>query len=231
MPSIEDVVADALKWQPPIAEGKPSPLDSRAALPIVSADHVLGSQRAPITLMLFGDFQCRYAMHTLRVLMQRVQEQPQQYRLVWRERPLDVHPEAGGIATRAETLAAQSGEADFWRFLLAVSRLRGSVTLANSTAIVGALHHGSLSPDAKSMRRGAAQLANDERVSAAYAVHVSPTVFLNGLRIEGEMVERELDEVIDEELAAVRQLLQEQVPQARVYAIRVHANLLELDTD
>jgi protein-disulfide isomerase len=231
IPSTADAIAEAIEWQPPVAQGKPSPFDSRAALPIVSADHVLGSQHAPVTFMLFGDFQCEYAMHSARALVRRVQEEPSQYRVVWRHRPLDIHTDAKAIAAESETLAAQFGELAFWRFLYAASQLRGAVTHTSAKEIARSLSRGAASVAAQAARRAAAQLDSDERIAVAYAVNASPTVFLNGFRIEGDMVESEFDSMIDEEEAAVRELLQEPVPQAKVYSIRVHANLLDLDSE
>jgi hypothetical protein len=85
--------------------------------------------------------------------------------------------------------------------------------------------------DPQAARRAASHLESDERIAVAYAIHASPTVFLNGLRIEGDLGESEFDAIIDEEKAAVRELLLEPVPQAKVYSIRVHANLLDLDSE
>ena len=75
------------------------------------------------------------------------------------------------------------------------------------------------------------QLEKDQRVAITYAIHATPTVFINGLRIEGDFAESELDEEMEEELDAVDLLEQEPVPLAKIYATRVHANLLDLDLE
>lgn len=230
--TIAEAIADALAWQPPVAEGSPSPLDAHSALAITTGDHVLGSHRAPITLMLFGDLQCRYALHVFQVLYQRVQDQPTEYRLVWRERPLDIHPDAPALAVEAERLSLQFGEPAFWRFVRTVSQLEGSATLLDATIIARALQSGSAKvTDSAASERAATQIEKDHRVAMTYAIRATPTVFINGLRIEGDFTEPEIDEVIEEELDAVDLLEQEPTPQAKIYAIRVHANLLDLDLE
>ena len=230
--TIDEAIADALALQPPVAVGNPSPLDAHAALPIITGDHALGSHKAPITLMLFGDLQCRYALHVFQVLYQRVQDQPTEYRLVWRERPLDINPEAPAMAVEAERLSLQFGEPAFWRFVHTVSHLDGTATLIDAKTIVHALQSGSAKiNDNVASERATTQLEKDQRVALTYAIHATPTVFINGLRIEGDFAEPELDEVIEEELDAVDLLEQEPVPLAKIYATRVHANLLDLDLE
>jgi protein-disulfide isomerase len=232
LPSLDAVIADALGWEPPIAKGSPTPLDSGAALPIATGDHVLGSQLAPITLMLFGDLQCPYALHSFRRLSRRVQEQPTEYRLVWRERPLDIHPAAALMGMEAERLSLQQGEVAFWRYLRALSGLRGSATLSDANVIARALRKvPSKIGDAVANDRAAKQLQSDARVAMAYAIHDTPTVFVNGLRLEGDISRGDLDEVIEQEREAVQELLQEPTPEAKVYATRVQQNLLDLELD
>jgi protein-disulfide isomerase len=230
--TIAEAIADAQAWQPPVAVGSPSPLDAHAALSITTGDHALGSHRAPITLMLFGDLQCRYALHVFQVLYQRVQDQPTEYRLVWRERPLDIHPDASAMAIEAERLSLQFGEPAFWRFVRAVSQLPVPVTPIDAKTIARALQSDTAKiNESVAGERATTQIEKDQRVAMTYAIHATPTVFINGLRIEGDFTEPEIDETIEEELDAVDLLQQEPVPQAKIYAIRVHANLLDLDLE
>jgi protein-disulfide isomerase len=229
IPAVSDVIAESLTWQPPVATGNPSPIDRKAALEVATGDHALGSQRAPITLMLFGDLHCRYTLQSLRLLSRRVQEQPNEYRLVWRQRPLDVHPEAFATATTAERLALQYGEISFWRFVRAVSRLKGSASTSDVDTIAHALQIGSAKmSDAAAVSKAAGRLERDRVIGLTYSIHATPTLFVNGLRFEGRMANQLLDEVIEEESDAVQALRDDSVPQAQIYTIRVDENLLDL---
>jgi len=230
LPSIEAVITEALTWDPPLASGAPTPLDSAAALPIKTGDHVLGSQLAPITLMLFGDLQCRYVLRTFRTLSRRVQEQPAELRLVWRQRPLDIHPDAPAMAAHAERLALQQDETAFWRYVRALSRLKGTATIADATTIALALQkHPPRVSDDVAGERAKRRVQSDERIAAAYAIHDTPTLFVNGLRVEGDFSERDLDEILDEEREVLKSLQHDRIPKAKLYAMRVHENLLDLE--
>ena len=229
IPAVGDVIAESLAWQPPVATGNPSPVDRKAALEVATGDHVLGSQRAPITLMLFGDLHCRYTLHSFRLLSRRVQEQPSEYRLVWRQRPLDVHPEAFAAAMTAERLALQYGETAFWRFVRAVSRLKGSASTSDVDTIAHALQIGGAKmSDAAADSKAAGRLERDRVIGLTYSIHATPTLFVNGLRFEGRTPNQLLDEVIEEERDAVQALRDDSVPQARIYTLRVDENLLDL---
>ncbi len=231
-PSRDGVIAEVLAWEPPLASGKATPLDRAAALPIASADHVLGSHLAPITLMLFGDLQCGYALHSLRVLIERVQREPAEYRLVWRERPLANQPNAAALAVEAERLSSQHGEVSFWRYVRALSRLEQPATAADASAIANALRtRPPKVSDAVATENAFKQLQSDEQIAAAYAIRESPTLFVNGLRVDGDPTETDLDEIIEEERDAIQQLEQDSIPRAKFYATRVHENLLDLQLD
>ena len=82
------------------------------ALPVGSADHILGTSHAPVTLVEYGDFQCpncKQAAPAVKLLLQRFQGQ---VRFVYRHFPLEgVHPYALQAALAAETAAAQG---KFW---------------------------------------------------------------------------------------------------------------------
>ena len=82
------------------------------SLPVSPADHLLGAEHAPLTLVEFGDFECpncRQAAPAVKLLLDRF---PGQLRFVWRNFPLEeVHPHALGAALAAE---AAGGQGRFW---------------------------------------------------------------------------------------------------------------------
>lgn len=82
------------------------------AVPVGHADHILGSEHAPVTLVEFGDFECpncRQAAPAVKLLLDRF---PGKVRFVWRNFPLEeVHPHALQAALAAE---AAGGQGKFW---------------------------------------------------------------------------------------------------------------------
>jgi protein-disulfide isomerase len=82
------------------------------AVPVSHADHILGSEHAPVTLVEFGDFECpncRQAAPAVKLLLDRFRGK---VRFVWRNFPLEeVHPHALQAALAAE---AAGGQGKFW---------------------------------------------------------------------------------------------------------------------
>ena len=82
------------------------------AMPVSSADHILGPAHAAVTVVEYGDFQCpncKQAAPAVKLLLQRFHGR---MRFVYRHFPLqEVHPHALQAALAAEAAAAQG---KFW---------------------------------------------------------------------------------------------------------------------
>jgi protein-disulfide isomerase len=90
--------------QPLIATLSP-PVDSQR-------DHVRGPERAPVTLVEYGDFQCPYCGEAYPVVHSLIDRFGDQLRFVFRHMPLpDLHPRAPSAAEAAEAAGAQER---FW---------------------------------------------------------------------------------------------------------------------
>ena len=83
-------------------------MSGELAVPVSDEDHIRGDPAAPLTLVLYGDFECSYtgAVHpTVRELRERLGER---LRFVFRNFPLtEIHPHALDAAEAAEAAAAQ----------------------------------------------------------------------------------------------------------------------------
>ena len=82
------------------------------AVPVTSADHVLGRSDAPVTIVEYGDFQCptcKMAFPAVKVLLQKLGSD---VRFAYRHFPLEqLHPHALAAAEAAESAASQD---KFW---------------------------------------------------------------------------------------------------------------------
>jgi protein-disulfide isomerase len=82
------------------------------AVPVSHADHMLGSEHAPLTIVEYGDFECpncKQAAPAVKLLLQRFVGR---IRVIYRHFPLEeVHPHALMAALAAETAA---GQRKFW---------------------------------------------------------------------------------------------------------------------
>lgn len=82
------------------------------AVPVGAADHLLGSEHAPVTLVEYGDFECpncKQALPAVRMVLERFAGR---VRIAFRHFPLEeVHPHALAAALAAE---AAAGQGKFW---------------------------------------------------------------------------------------------------------------------
>jgi protein-disulfide isomerase len=156
---------------------------SRLAIPVGPQDHAQGAADAPVTLVEYGDYQCPYCGQAYPVLKQVQEAMGDRLRFVFRNFPItQSHAHALDAARLAEA-AAQAGR--FWEAhdLLyenqdALSRhdlLDYAGQLGLDSAVVAEGFNGS----------------HDERIEGDFeggvrsGVNGTPTLFINGVRVDG----------------------------------------------
>jgi len=146
-------------------------------------DHVRGPDRAPVTLVEYGDLECPYCGQAESVVRELLAGYGD-LRYVWRHLPLtDVHPHAQLAAEATEAAAAQG---KFWDMHDQLLDHQGALTardLMRYAAEIG------LNPErfARDMRRhaGEAKIAADVDSADLSDVSGTPTFFVNGKRHHG----------------------------------------------
>jgi formate-nitrite transporter family protein len=162
--------------------------------------HALGEPSAPVTLLVYGDYECPHtkALHfEIRRLLPRVATL---LRFVYRHFPLRaVHPHAQLAAEAAEAAGAQG---KFWPVheylfrrqwaLTEVDLLRYAAKLELDTVAFGR---------ALAARTYAPRVERDLQSGLARGVHGTPTLFLDANRYDGartaDALERAAREVVD----------------------------------
>jgi Na+/H+ antiporter NhaA len=146
-------------------------------------DHIRGPDRAPVTVVEYGDFECPYcglAEPAVRELLRDFGD----VRYVWRHLPLtDVHPHAQQAAEAAEAAARQGA---FWEMHDLLLDHQDALTARD---LIG--YASSLGLDVErftaDLRKhaGAAHVAEDEDSADLSGVSGTPTFFVNGMRHYG----------------------------------------------
>ncbi len=147
-------------------------------------DHIRGPQRAPVTVVEYGDFECPYcgrAEPTVRALL----ADHGDVRYVWRHLPLpDVHPHAQLAAEASEAAAAQGAFWEMHDLLLGHQRALLPADLIAYATDLGLdterFTHGLRT------HAGAARIAEDTDSADLSGVSGTPTFFVNGQRYYGE---------------------------------------------
>lgn len=76
----------------------------------------LGDPKAPVTVMVFGSYQCPYTAMVMRTLAQLVKDHPRKVKVVWRDFPLAFHRESRPAALAGREVFRQKGSAAFFAF-------------------------------------------------------------------------------------------------------------------
>ncbi|MEU0150386.1 DsbA family protein [Micromonospora fulviviridis] len=85
---------------------------ARLQLPVTATDHARGPADAPVTLVEYGDFQCRFCGAAYTNLAEVLRQRVDTVRLVYRHFPIaNVHPYA---ESAAETAEAAGRRGRFW---------------------------------------------------------------------------------------------------------------------
>jgi len=178
-----------------------SPQISHELPPVDERDHVLGANRAAVTLVEYGDFGCPFCF-AAKLPLESLLGRFDGLRLVWRHFPdPEVHPGADLAAELSEMAAA---EGKFWEahdMLLAGRERISSDDLTSVGQRLG------LEPEAVEAalddHRFRDRVAEDAAGGKRAGVHGTPTFFINGDLLVGHW--RQLAQVVPAALADASQ--------------------------
>jgi protein-disulfide isomerase len=189
-----------------IAESKASKFGSRPApkllddpVPIPTlGSPVMGPANAPITLVEFSDFQCPYCSKAVGQINATLKAYPNDVRLIFKQYPLDTHPQAA-ISAAASLAAHQQGK--FWPMhdVMFANRpkLSRQSILAWAKEMGLDMNRFTADLDSDAIRKA---VLRDRDDGDKAGVEGTPTVFLNGQRYNGDLAPDAIKTVIDGEL-------------------------------
>ena len=146
-------------------------------------DHVRGPDRAPVTLVEYGDFECPYCGRAEPVVRELLADYGD-LRYVWRHLPLsDVHPHALAAAEAAEAAASQG---KFWEMHDQLLDHQDALTTKDLIRYAGevGLDTEQFARDLRD-HAGQAKIAADVDSADLSGVSGTPTFFINGKRHHG----------------------------------------------
>ena len=170
------------------------------ALEIRADDPVRGNAKAPVTLVLFSDFQCPFCANVEPTLAEVQKQYGDKVRIVWKHQPLSFHPNAFPAAEAAEA-AREQGK--FWQMhdkLFASQRELSPETYERIAREIG-LDVKRFQESTRSGRfRG--RIQSDQQLASRVGANGTPTMFVNGEKVAGAVPFGTLKAVIDRKLAA-----------------------------
>lgn len=164
--------------------------DSRAA----------GSKSAPVVIVEFTDFQCPFCGRAAATIGKLEQRYKEKIRVVFRDFPLTVHPDA---AKAAEAGSCANEQGKFWEMHDKLFQSQSDLKVASLERYAAELGlNTSQFNDCLGSGRYAQKWRQDIAEASAFGVRSTPSFFINGRLLVGAMPLESFAEVIDEELAA-----------------------------
>ncbi len=180
------------------AEAEPGPVED---VPVGAAP-VRGDARAPVTIVVFSDYECPFCQRSEATLRALSQQYGGQVRFAFKDRPLPIHASARAAA-RAARAAGDQGK--FWEYhdaLFAHQDALDPASLERYAAELGL--------DVERFRRSLAAastdaaIAADEKEATRLGVQGTPTFFVNGRRVIGAQPLARFQSSVEQALAEAR---------------------------
>lgn len=160
---------------------------SEVALNVGAADHVRGSTTAPVTMLVYGDYECPYTRE-LELSVARLRRlDGDSFRYVFRYFPLrEIHPHAQMAAQAAEAVYSLAGQDAFWIMHDALFANQDDLELDNlERQATAAGVDPSAFRAALETRQITERIERDMRSGRANGVNGTPSLFINGERYRG----------------------------------------------
>jgi protein-disulfide isomerase len=194
--------------------------DADAAVPVTSKDPVWGSRSAPVTLVIFSDFQCPFCTRVESTVTQLKEKYGKdKLRIVWKNNPLPFHPNAKPAATAAEAVFRLGGSAAFWKFH--DTAFANQKDLSPEKYEQWATEAGVDRAKFKALVNDpslAKKIDDDMAVGKAAGVTGTPASFINGVFLSGAQPIDKFTAIIDEQLNAAKAAIASGTKPEKVYA-------------
>jgi protein-disulfide isomerase len=196
--------------------------DSESPIPISSKDPMWGKRDAPVTVVIFSDFQCPYCSRVEPTLEQvRQTYGPDKVRMVWKNNPLPFHQNAKPAAEAATGVFSLAGNDAFWKFHDTAFKNQGS--LSDDSYPKWATDAGLKPGDLAAYKAGLAshkwadKVDKDLNDGKAAGVQGTPSFFVNGVFINGAQPFDAFKKTIDQEMDKAKAKLTSGTSKNRVY--------------
>jgi protein-disulfide isomerase len=199
---------------------------SASPIPVTAKDPTWGSATAPVTVVIFSDFQCPFCQRVEATLKQvRDTYGKDKVRLVWKNQPLPFHNQARPAAEAAQTVMALKGSEAFWKFHdLAFENMRA---LSDENFEKWAAQAG---VDVQKFRteykakKHAAKVDEDIAIANKVGANGTPAFRINGVTLSGAQPFEQFKTVIDAQLAEANKMIAAGTPKEQVYVAATKKN-------
>jgi protein-disulfide isomerase len=183
--------------------------------------HQIGPDDAPVTIVVWSDFQCPFCARQASVLAHLREKYGHDVRVVYRHLAMEFHRNAA-LAAEAGVAAAEQGK--FWAFHDQVFADFGHLEradlerFAQAAGLDLARFRAALDD-----RRYHDAIVAEAAAAEAFGVDGTPMMFINGTALGGARDADTMDRVVDAHLVRTRELIKGGIAQADLYALLMSA--------
>lgn len=194
--------------------------DEDAAVPVSSKDPMWGARTAPVTMVVFSDFECPFCTRVETTINQLKDKYgPEKLRIIWKNNPLPFHKNARPAALAAETVFRLGGSKPFWKFHELAFQNQKSLTPDNfeKWAVEAGVDKAKFKA-AFDRQEYMAKIDADMAVGKSSGVTGTPASIINGVFLSGAQPIDKFTAVIEEQLKAAQAAVAAGTKPDKVYA-------------
>jgi protein-disulfide isomerase len=169
-----------------------------------------GPAAAPVTLVIFSDFECGFCKEEAKVVRDNVTSAyPKEVRVVFKDFPLEpIHPWAKSASVAGRCVFRQNPNA-FWDYHDWMFEHQGDITAETlKTRVLDFAKSKGLDPAAITTcmdgKEAVAAVENSQAQGRSLGINSTPTLFINGRKLVGQIPWQQLRQIIDYEIGFVK---------------------------
>ena len=194
--------------------------DEDSPIPVSSKDPMWGNRAAPVTVVIFSDFQCPFCSR-VEPTMDQVKSTygPDKVRLIWKNEPLSFHDKAKPAAEAAQGVFALKGSDGFWKFH--DTAFKNQSALSPESYEKWAKDAGVT--DMAKFKAGLAahtwakKVDDDHEIAKKAGVNGTPAFYINGVVLSGAQPFDKFKAVIDAELQKAQAKIASGTSKEKIY--------------
>jgi protein-disulfide isomerase len=194
--------------------------DNDSPVPVDSKDPVWGNRTAPVTIVVYSDFQCPFCSRVEATMDQvKTTYGKDKVRVIWKSNPLPFHQNAKPASEAAEGVFQMAGSDAFWKFHAAAFKNQSALTTEN---FIKWAKEAGVKDEAK-FKQGleahtwAAKVDKDLAQGKAAGVNGTPHFLINGVALSGAQPYEKFKEVIDAQLGKAQAAIASGTKPDKVY--------------
>jgi protein-disulfide isomerase len=194
--------------------------DGDSPVPVDSKDPMWGSRSAPVTIVVFSDFQCPFCSRVEPTMDQvKTTYGKDKVRILWKNEPLPFHPNAKPAAEAAQGVYAMAGNEAFWKFH--DTAFKNQSQLSTDSYVKWAKEAG-VKDEAKfkaglEAHTWADKVDKDNAVAKQVGANGTPHFYINGVEVSGAQPFDKFKEVIDAQLSKAQAAIASGTKADKVY--------------